>query len=49
MEMARIELQATLPKVLDPVQLQLLPGIASFLYKTKSAKGNRAFIFGAPN
>jgi hypothetical protein len=48
-EMGRVELQSKLPNVLNPVQLQLLPGQAAAFFTAKSMKGNRVFYFGAPN
>lgn len=48
-EMGRIELQAELPKVLSPVQIQILPGMAATFYKAKSMKGFRSFYFGPLN
>jgi hypothetical protein len=45
-EMGRIELQATLPKVLSPVQIQILPSWSASYYKAKTMKGFRMFMFG---
>jgi hypothetical protein len=48
-ERARIELQTKLPTVLSPVQLQLLPGFAASLFKAKTTKGMRMFVYGPIN
>ncbi len=45
-EMGRMELQTQLPKVLSPVQLQILPGWSKSFYTSKSMKGTRFFSFG---
>lgn len=43
-EMTRLDLQRTLPAILNPVQLQLLPSIVRLLYNAKTPVRIRIFI-----
>lgn len=46
-DMGRVELQATLPRILNPLQLRMLPGTAGFLFPaTEPIRGIRMFSFG---
>ncbi|MGI8545755.1 MAG: hypothetical protein ACR2M1_00235 [Gemmatimonadaceae bacterium] len=45
-EMSRIDVQRTLPSILSPVQLKLLPGYASTLYTSKTKVKIRMFMSG---
>ena len=47
-ELARVDVQTNLPKVLSPVQLRILPGWSSSFYNAKTMKGIRFFSFGTP-
>ena len=44
-ERARLDVQATLPKVLTPVQLRLLPGVAGELYRARETRRRSYFFF----
>lgn len=38
-EMARVDVQATLPSIMSPIQLQMVPGVASVLLRAKPGEG----------
>lgn len=42
-EIARLDVQRTLPKILSPIQLRMLPGFADMLMKAKEKIGIRVF------
>ena len=48
-DMGRPEMQAVLPKILNPLQLKMLPWPAQMLYTAKKPiKGLRTFYYGNP-
>jgi len=44
-EVTRLDIQRTLPGILSPVQLSILPGMTSFLYKAKKPVHIRMYYF----
>lgn len=46
-ELARVDVQTNLPKVLSPVQLRILPGWSASFYSSKTMKGTRYFSYGS--
>jgi hypothetical protein len=46
-EISRLDVQRTLPKILSPIQLKLLPGIPALLYKAKEKIQIRMFQLGS--
>jgi hypothetical protein len=45
-ELTKLDVQRTLPKILSPIQLRLLPWIPAFLMKTTGKVGIRMFMSG---
>ncbi len=45
-DISRLDVQRTLPSILSPVQLKLLPGFASMLYTSKTKVKMRMFMSG---
>jgi hypothetical protein len=46
-EISRLDVQRTLPKILSPIQLKLLPGIPALLFKAKEKVSIRMFTMGS--
>jgi len=46
-EVSRLDVQRTLPKILSPIQLKLLPGIPEMLFKAKEKIQIRMFMLGS--
>jgi hypothetical protein len=43
-ELTKLDVQRTLPSILSPIQLRLLPGVASYLMRTKGKVKLRLFV-----
>lgn len=43
-ELTKVDVQRTLPRVLSPIQMRLLPGEAAYLMRTKGKVGIRLFL-----
>ncbi len=43
-ELTKVDVQRTLPTILSPIQLRLLPGVAAYLMRTKGKVGIRLFL-----
>jgi Carboxypeptidase regulatory-like domain len=46
-EMTRVDVKTSLPKILNPLQLKLLPGTAGYLYRLKGRVSMRTYFFGS--